>query len=237
MNLAEVSIQVQPVSRKYADFLLRKLGQLHPESRSELEKVGELPHRDAQLVLQALAEKWCQDYLDLARLYKHYMPHRTRTPKSLWSWAAAITEPTAGDLRLRVLRVTPAYIEALTGTELRRIPNEDGLPPGFYLPNGAALESSPAWPDTDSLVETMRGCKLRTLSLRDAEVYLEKVRGSDEIYIIDEHFGILLNRLFAAAWITPGDRLNVRYNPRNGATMVESPCGALAIVAGCRRGS
>ena len=155
------------------------------------------PRKDeAQQILRELAEKYPDSAHDFGKLYVYFMPPKPKTPKTGFQWVA--TAIATRDIRenLTYVHVTAEHIEATDGHRLHRMPNADGLRPGYYLPNGdkAHEPDFAKFPNTDRIMPSRTGNRV-TVVLSDlgvVEPYPKHVA-----YVVSTPTGdVLLNKQY-----------------------------------------
>ena len=99
--------------------------------------------RDAQILVRELAdalpaEIWREHGESLAQLYTFFMPPKPKTARTAFEWVALAAAGPKEFSRpfLAYVMVEPHRIYATDGHRMHVAPNDDGLAPGAYLPNG-----------------------------------------------------------------------------------------------------
>lgn len=111
---------------------------------------------EAQRIIMELADRHVDIIPGLAALYAYFMPTPSKKPKTEFDWVALAVSPVDVRDYLRYVHVTAELIEASDGHRVHRVPNTEGLEPGYYLPNRSRVFPSDwrRWPDTEALIPT-----------------------------------------------------------------------------------
>lgn len=110
--------------------------------------------KEAQEIIQHIAELYPEHLNNLALLYNYFMPAIPKRPKTPFNWVA--TAAGVADVRyyLNYIYVTEKRIVATDGNSLHVTKNVEKSIPGYYLSNGAWFEkcSWARYPDIDRVL-------------------------------------------------------------------------------------
>lgn len=100
--------------------------------------------------------------VELHTLANFFLPTLTKKPKDLWEWVAKAAGTDDVRYYLNYVHVSEKWIEATDGHRLHRIPNAEGIEPGYYQPaTRQKMEVDGKFPDTDRVIPGIAAMEAR----------------------------------------------------------------------------
>lgn len=138
-------------------------------------KAGKITKREAQKVVKTLylSAETNEERGMLAQLYQFFMPPRPRQPKTNFDWVSmAQSKKDKVNEFKRYAYVTEDWVMATDGHRLHRVPNKDGLTPGYYNRAGDFVHSPDhiLYPNVDRIIPDVTSLEPVAISPESLEV-------------------------------------------------------------------